>query len=142
MSTYNVAARYVALFLQASSYAGYIVLYSWISSSFPHPPAKRAVAIAMINSLCQLGNVAGEYVWDLSANGYRSSYGVVLAMFCTTIVCCWVFRQMLANLNKKLEAGETAWTTANDIVKETARAEHLDTIDEALDMKKGFRYLL
>lgn len=48
MSTTNVAARYVALFLQASAYAGFIVFYSWISSSFPRPPAKRAVAIALV----------------------------------------------------------------------------------------------
>jgi hypothetical protein len=53
MATANTAARYVALFLQASSYAGFIVFYSWISSSFPRPPAKRAVAIAMINAFSQ-----------------------------------------------------------------------------------------
>jgi MFS family permease len=71
MSTLNTAARYVALFMQASSYAGkscmsvgfsrfvltyalgFIVFYSWISSSFPRPPAKRAVAIAMINAFSQ-----------------------------------------------------------------------------------------
>ena len=53
MATSNTAARYVALFLQASSYAGFIVFYSWISSSFPRPPAKRAVAIAMINAFSQ-----------------------------------------------------------------------------------------
>jgi MFS family permease len=53
MSTENTAARYVALFMQASSYAGFIVFYSWISSSFPRPPAKRAVAIAMINAFSQ-----------------------------------------------------------------------------------------
>lgn len=53
MATSNTAARYVALFLQSSSYAGFIVVYSWISSSFPRPPAKRAVAIAMINALSQ-----------------------------------------------------------------------------------------
>uniref|UniRef100_A0A0D2XNX3 Major facilitator superfamily (MFS) profile domain-containing protein n=1 Tax=Fusarium oxysporum (strain Fo5176) TaxID=660025 RepID=A0A0D2XNX3_FUSOF len=60
MATENVAARYLALFLQAASYAGFIVFYSWISSSFPRPPAKRAVAIAMINAFSQLGNVAGS----------------------------------------------------------------------------------
>jgi len=60
MSTLNTAARYVALFLQASSYAGFIVFYSWISSSFPRPPAKRAVAIAMVNAFSQLGNIAGS----------------------------------------------------------------------------------
>jgi hypothetical protein len=57
MCTLNTAARYVALFLQASSYAGFIVFYSWISSSFPRPPAKRAVAIAMINAFSQASHI-------------------------------------------------------------------------------------
>ncbi|KAJ9133392.1 Tartrate transporter [Pleurostoma richardsiae] len=142
MSTLNVAARYVALFLQAGSYAGFIVFYSWISSSFPRPPAKRAVAIAMINAFSQLGNVAGSYVWDLKENGYRKSYGIVLSMFGITIVGCFAFRMILANLNKKLEAGEVAWETRDDVAQHTAEAEHMDNADEALRMKKGFRYLV
>jgi hypothetical protein len=40
MITMNTVARYISLFLQASSYAGWIVLFSWVSSSFPRPPAK------------------------------------------------------------------------------------------------------
>ncbi|KAH0497684.1 hypothetical protein TgHK011_004973 [Trichoderma gracile] len=141
MSTLNVAARYVALFLQASSYAGFIVFYSWISSSFPRPPAKRAVAIAMVNAFSQLGNVAGSYVWDLSENGYRKSYGIVLAMFGVTIVGNFLFKMILTNLNKKLEAGEVAWEAKPDVLEKTAHAE-MEDIDEALRMRKGFRYLV
>jgi hypothetical protein len=33
----------------------------------------------------ELGNVAGSYVWDLDENGFRSSYGIVLAMFGVTV---------------------------------------------------------
>lgn len=106
MATLNTAARYVALFLQASSYAGFIVFYSWISSSFPRPPAKRAVALAMVNAFSQLGNVAGMYVWDLKQDGYRRSYGIVTAMFGLTIIGCWLFKSMLIGLNRKLESGE------------------------------------
>src|SRR5699024_9208677 len=106
MATLNVAARYLALFLQAGSYAGFIVFYSWISSSFPRPPAKRAVAIAMINAFSQLGNVAGSYVWGLKDNGYRKSYGIVLSMFGVTIAGCYLFKLMLDNLNKKLAESE------------------------------------
>lgn len=141
MVTLNVAARYVALFLQASSYAGFIVFYSWISSSFPRPPAKRAVAIAMINAFSQLGNVAGSYVWALKANGYRQSYGIVLAMFGVTIMGCAAFRWILVGLNKKLDAGESAWETNQDVAKQTAAAEDMDN-DEALRMRRGFRYLI
>ncbi|KAF2220998.1 major facilitator superfamily domain-containing protein [Elsinoe ampelina] len=142
MSTLNVAGRYIALFLQASAYAGFIVFYSWISSSFPRPPAKRAVAIALINAFSQLGNVAGSYVWGLKENGYRKSYGIVLSMFGVTIVGCYAFRVVLSNLNKKLEKGEEAWDSKPDVVGHTTDVEIMDNADEALRMKKGFRYLV
>lgn len=142
MITMNTVARYISLFLQASSYAGWIVIFSWVSSSFPRPPAKRAVAIAMVNSFCQLANLAGSYIWDLSENGYRKSYAIVFCMFGCTIVCLWLFRMQLVKLNKKLEAGESTWVTRDDVVQKTAKMEELDSKDDALQMRKGFRYLL
>ncbi|KAH6886844.1 major facilitator superfamily domain-containing protein [Thelonectria olida] len=139
MCTLNVAARYVALFLQTASYAGYIVFYSWISTSFPRPPAKRAVAIALINAFAQLGNVAGSYVWNLEENGYRKSYGIVSAMFGATIVGALIFRMMLSRLNKQLEEQDQAWVTQPDA---DVAQQVMDKPDEALRMQKGFRYLV
>jgi MFS family permease len=133
MSTLNVAARYVALFLQASSYAGFIVFYSWISSSFPRPPAKRAVAIAMINAFSQLGNVAGSYVWNLTEDGYRKSYGIVTAMFGITIVGCLAFKLVLVRANRKLEAEESAGGAAQPAASSAVDPE---------TQNKGFRYLV
>lgn len=40
LSTTNTAARYISLFLQAASYAGFVCFYSWISGSFPMPPVR------------------------------------------------------------------------------------------------------
>ncbi|KAJ6440109.1 allantoate permease [Purpureocillium lavendulum] len=138
MATTNVAARYIALFLQAGSYAGFIVFYSWISSSFPRPPAKRAVAIAMINAFSQLGNVAGSYVWALKDNGYRKSYGIVLSMFGVTIVGCYLFKLMLADLNKKLAESEM-----QEVAEQRPDGDYIiDSNDESLRMRKGFRYLV
>jgi MFS family permease len=104
VSTMNTAARYISLFLMAQSYAGFVVLYAWMSNSFPRPPSKRAVALALMNAFSQLGNVAGSYVWP-SAWGptYRRSYGICIATSGTAIIMCWVFRQHLASLNRKLE---------------------------------------
>lgn len=141
MSTLNVAARYLALFLQAGSYAGFIVFYSWISSSFPRPPAKRAVALALINAFSQLGNVAGSYVWNLSDNGYRKSYGIVTAMFGITIVGFWGFRMILVNLNKKIEESEVEMD-AGHTEGQTGDAGFIESADESLRMRKGFRYLV
>jgi len=141
MATSNTAARYVALFLQASSYAGFIVFYSWISSSFPRPPAKRAVAIAMINAFSQLGNIAGSYVWNMSANGYRNSYGVVTAMFGATIIGCLIFRFILIRLNKRLDEGADAWVVHGDVAEQTAATEGV-SVEEGKKMMGGFRYLV
>ena len=44
----------------AQSYAGYAVLYTWVSNSFPRPPSKRAVAVALANAFSQPGNIAGS----------------------------------------------------------------------------------
>jgi MFS family permease len=142
MSTLNVAARYVALFLQAGSYAGFIVFYSWISSSFPRPPAKRAVALALINAFSQLGNIAGSYVWNLSENGYRKSYGIVTAMYGVTVVGFWAFRMILVNLNKKLEESEATWDAEHTSDTHTGGVVFMENTDESLRMRKGFRYLV
>lgn len=141
MCTLNTAARYVALFLQASAYAGFITFYSWISSSFPRPPAKRAVAIAMINAFSQLGNIAGSYVWNMSDNGYRKSYGVVTAMFAVTILGCFIFAMILRNLNKKIEEGEAAWAVGSDVAEQTANLEGI-SVEEGTKLQRGFRYLV
>ncbi|KAK4671647.1 hypothetical protein QC764_607700 [Podospora pseudoanserina] len=148
MVTLNTAARYVALFLQASSYAGFVVFYSWISSSFPRPPAKRAVALAAINAFSQLGNVAGMYVWDLKEDGYRKSYGIVTSMFGAAIFGCWVFRTILARLNRQMER-EEATAVAEGRVPAGEKGEGVVTGSETEDggvvgprVVRPFRYLL
>lgn len=141
MTTSNIGARYFALFLQTSSYAGYIVCYSWIASSFPRPPAKRAVAIALINALGQLGNICGSYVWGMKEDGYRKSYGVVTAMFGFTIACAYVFKMVLVRLNKQLDQEEGAWEMHGDVSGKTAELAHA-TPEETAAMRRGFRYLV
>ncbi|KAF9452505.1 MFS general substrate transporter [Macrolepiota fuliginosa MF-IS2] len=109
ISTMNTAARYVSLFLMAQSYAGFIVLYAWLSNSFPRPPSKRAVALALTNAFSQLGNVAGSYVWPTPwGPTYRNSYAICIATSGTAIVMLWIYRMHLISLNKKLDEEEEA----------------------------------
>ena len=63
------------------------------------------------------------------------------AVFGVTIFGCFVVRQMLIRLNKKLEAGEGAWDVQPDVAQHTADLEHVDN-EETLKMVKGFRYLV
>ncbi|THH31325.1 hypothetical protein EUX98_g2892 [Antrodiella citrinella] len=85
VSSMNTAVRYVALFLMAQSYAGFIIFFAWLSNSLPRPPSKRAVAIAWINAFSQLGNVAGSGL---------------------CIVMCFIFKLHLEHLNRKEEKKE------------------------------------
>jgi hypothetical protein len=88
----------------------------------------------MINAFSQLGNVAGSYVWNLSENGYRKSYGIVTAMFGITIVGCFVFKMVLMRMNKKLDEEES--TNRVGAVPPATVGSDPET------MKKGYRYLV
>ncbi|KAI0035900.1 sugar transporter [Vararia minispora EC-137] len=109
ISTLNTAARYVSLFLMAQSYAGFVCFYAWLSNSFPRPPSKRAVALALINAFSQLGNIAGSYVWpSMWGSSYRNSYAICISCQSLTIIMLAVYREHLKRLNRKLDAEELA----------------------------------
>ncbi|KAJ9124552.1 hypothetical protein QFC24_003344 [Naganishia onofrii] len=136
IATMNKGARYVALFLQAGSYAGYVIMYTMMSSSFHSPPAKRAVAIALLNAVSQLGNIAGSYVWDKSFGPtYRNAYAIVLACFVVGIALNLWFRQILAKENRRYAEAERLWEEQNG-------PEAMYDPGEAHAAPKGFRHLL
>ncbi|KAG9032866.1 hypothetical protein FS837_002614 [Tulasnella sp. UAMH 9824] len=142
LATMNTAARYIALFLQAQSYAGFIVFYSWISNTFPRPPAKRAVALALINAFSQLGNIAGSYVWPKPwGPSYRKSYGITISCFGCAIVMCFILRQHLIYLNKRMDEGqEEEFMKRRAAILEAAQLEGISE-EEAIRRAKGFRYV-
>ena len=77
----------------AQSYAGFVCLYAWMSNSFPRPPSKRAVAVALINAFSQLGNIAGSYVWPKTwGPTYRNSYAV------SPILCILVEQRVMCRV--------------------------------------------
>ncbi|KIK90668.1 hypothetical protein PAXRUDRAFT_800745 [Paxillus rubicundulus Ve08.2h10] len=121
MSTMNIAAQYVSLFLMAQSYGGLVVFYAWMSNSFYHPASKRAVSIALINAFSQLGNIAGSYLWPSKwGPSYRYSYGICVATSGLSIIMSWVFKDHLRSMNEGMENEE----------------------QERGQGAKGFRYLL
>lgn len=63
-------------------------------------------------------------------------------MFGITVIGSWWFRAVLSGLNKKLEEGEEDWDAQPAQSTTAAGVEVLDSPDEALRMRKGFRYLV
>ncbi|WVR07590.1 hypothetical protein IAU60_004632 [Kwoniella sp. DSM 27419] len=126
VSTTNTAARYVAMcILPSSFYAPSIVILSWISSSMTGPAVKRAVAYAIINSLCNTPNIWTSYLY-YDKPRYLAAFGVDLAAACGAIVAALSTGYYLRRQNRKIERGE-------DLGK------HGPT---QLQIEKGFRYQL
>lgn len=106
-------------------------MYSWMASSFPRPPALRAVAIALLNAVSQLGNIAGSYVWAKQFGpSYRSSYIIVLCCFVVGVVGNLWFSLILKKMNRQLEEAERRWEEAGE-----------EQPVEANSVPKGFRFL-
>lgn len=80
-------------------------------------------------------------MWAMPANGYRNSYGIVLAMFGVTAIGCYIFRVILVRLNKRLDDGVDAWVVHGDVAEQTARTEGV-SVEEGQKMMKDFRYLI
>ncbi|KAB5592961.1 transport protein [Ceratobasidium theobromae] len=142
MITMNVAARYLSLFLMAQSYTGFIIFWSWCSNSLPRPPSKRAVALALINSFSQFGNVAGSYVWPSKwGNKYQQSYGICTACYVFTIVMCFVFRQHLIYLNRRLDDGhEVDGIQGRRETAEGSLESHNASTERIQPAQRGFRF--
>ncbi|EJD01119.1 MFS general substrate transporter [Fomitiporia mediterranea MF3/22] len=120
MSTMNIAARYVSLFLMALTFSGYVVIMTWVSNSIPRPPAKRAVALAFVSCFSQLGNIAGSYIFPKNwGPTYRKSYAICIATQTVAIAMFWLFSRHLRTLNAALER-----------------------VEREKGLKRGFRYLL
>ncbi|KAJ7283698.1 MFS general substrate transporter [Mycena rebaudengoi] len=106
MSTMNIVVRYISLFLMAQSYAGFIVFLSFASGTIPEA-SKRSVALALINTVSSLGNVAGSYIWPSSwGPSYIASYSICIFASTLGILFCFMLRQHLARLNAEAEMRE------------------------------------
>jgi MFS family permease len=103
-TTTSLGARFFALFIEASSYAGYTCVLGWIAPSIPTPRYKKAVALALINAFSQLGNISASYVWPKKwGPKYWQSNTISSAMFVACIALVLLHRAMLKRENAQLD---------------------------------------
>ncbi|KAF9569063.1 MFS general substrate transporter [Agrocybe pediades] len=104
MSTMNGIVRYLSMFLMTQAYGAFICFLAWASSSVSHPPEKRAVALALINCISQLGNVFGSYIWPTAwGPTYNSSFSICAFMSTLSVAMCLFFRIQLQKMNHKMD---------------------------------------
>ncbi|KAJ7711481.1 major facilitator superfamily domain-containing protein [Mycena metata] len=143
LATMNTGARYFSMILMACGYAGFSLTIVWVSNVIPRPPSKRAAAIGIVNGVGNLGNVMGSYTWKAAwGPQYHQSMLISLCALVLSSVMSLGIRQHLIRRNRKLDEDERlSLQGADEIrVKEAALLEGI-TFEQAMERRKGFRYL-
>jgi len=142
LSSFKTGPRYVSMFLMASGYAGFALTLVWVSNAIPRPPAKRAAALAIVNGFGNIGNLIGSFAWKAAwGPGYHQSLIISLAALVLASFLSLIIRQLLVRKNKELDRRELDLQGSGRLrIEEAARLEGI-TFAEAMERKKGFRYL-
>ncbi|KAK3710941.1 hypothetical protein LTR37_009962 [Vermiconidia calcicola] len=146
MFTDGFGPRYFSLFLLNFAFTMNNTIYAWIASSIPRPPAKRAAAMAFMNSVGNAASVWTPFTYtDSSAPYYRPALGIVIGLMSLAGIAGTILRFYLDRQNKRFERLENSDTqlTAKDLqrLEKTAEMEGID-IATARQLQKGFRYVL
>jgi len=143
LASFKTGPRYVSMFLMASGYAGFALTLVWVSNAIPRPPAKRAAAMGIVNGFGNIGNLVGSFAWKADwGPGYHPSMWISLAALAFASALALVIRQMLVQANKELDRKELDLKGAGrQRIEEAARLEGI-SFEEAVERKKGFRYLV
>jgi MFS family permease len=145
MFTSSFGARYFSLFLLIFIFAMNGTIYAWIANAIPRPPAKRAAALAFVNSVGNAASIWTPFTYtDKSAPYYRVAMGVNVGLTALAGICAVILRFYLQYQNRQLDRMENmdAELTNKDIRKleRTAEVEGID-IAAARQLQKGYRYV-
>ncbi|KAL2760303.1 hypothetical protein ACRALDRAFT_1078926 [Sodiomyces alcalophilus JCM 7366] len=103
-ATYNIAARMVGIFLFVGfSFGINNVILGWISASLGQTNEKKAVAIAIANTLGNLSSVYMPYMWPASHGPrYLPAWMASIAFSVGVVILAWFMRTMLKRQNRKM----------------------------------------
>ncbi|KAF7317293.1 Tartrate transporter [Mycena chlorophos] len=143
MSTMLFPVRYFAMFLMASSSGAFALQLVWVANAVPRPPAKRAAAMAIVNSVTNLGSCVNAFMWPtMFGPSYRKSMGASIGCVLLALILAVVIRQILMRRNKLLDADDEKMRTqmSDERVKDAALLEGI-TFEEALERRKTIRFM-
>lgn len=143
LSTMATAGRYFSLFLMTTGYCGFTLTLVWVANAIPRPPAKRSVAMGLVNGFGNLGNVMGSYIWNANwSPQYHQSMIIALCALILASFLSLVIRWMLVRENNRMEREEMDLMHGPERqrIEEAAKLEGI-TFEEAIKRRKGFRYL-
>lgn len=146
MTTNSFGPRYFSFFLMNFVFTMNGTCYAWISNAIPRPPAKRAAALAFINSF---GNAASIWTpftyYESQGKHYPVALGICIGLQALAACMGLLLRMILQRQNKRLERleDENAQLSDREMAKlrKTAEFEGID-IAAARKMQKGYRFMI
>lgn len=146
MTTNSFGPRYFSFFLMNFVFAMNGTCYAWISNAIPRPPAKRAAALAFMNSV---GNAASIWTpftyYESQGKHYPVALGICIGLQALAALMGVILRWYLQKQNKRLARleDENAQLTDREMAKlqKTAEFEGID-IAAARKMQKGYRFMI
>ncbi|RDI78967.1 hypothetical protein Vi05172_g11047 [Venturia inaequalis] len=112
VGTLNTAARYVGIVLfVGATYGVNNIILGWTASTLGQTNEKKAVAIALANTLGNLASVYTPYLWpDSGAPRFLTAMLASIAFSVGVVICAWIMRIVLKRTNKKLQEQENVIT--------------------------------
>ncbi|KAH7001142.1 major facilitator superfamily domain-containing protein [Ilyonectria destructans] len=103
-TTVNVGARYFAMCVFATGvYACNSVILGWVASTCGQTKEKKAISLAIVNTIATLGPIYTPYLWPTSdAPKYTIAMSTSAAFSATSALLAWVMRWMLIRENRKI----------------------------------------
>lgn len=146
MTTNSFGPRYFSFFLMNFVFTMNGTCYAWISNAIPRPPAKRAAALAFINSF---GNAASIWTpftyYEGQGDHYPVALGICIGLQVLAAAMGLLLRIILQRQNKRLARleDENAQLSDRETAKlqKTADFEGID-IATARKMQKGYRFMI
>lgn len=117
-TTVNTAARYTSTFLMMCIYCSFGCILSWVATSLPRPPTKRAISYAVVNAGSNLASIYASYFYPSSQGPRYWQANVANVAFCTMcIICATILRFNLHWRNEKLAKASEEDLTNEGVVR-------------------------
>lgn len=146
MFTESFGPRYFSLFLLNCIFLMNGTIYAWIANAIPRPPAKRAAALAFINSVGNAASIWTPFTYAPGPNKqYREAMGINIGLVAIAGIGGVILKFYLEYQNRQLARLENvdAQLTEKDLKKlqKTAEMEGID-VPTARMLQKGYRYII
>lgn len=146
MTTSSFAPKYISFFLMMFLMVMNGTIFSWIAGIISRPPAKRASAFALINSLGNSVSIWTPYTYlDSQSPYFYLGIGICVGLMTIAAVLLTFLRFMLIRENNRIAAMENENQQLSP--KQLARLERTAEVEgislaEARRLQKGYRYPL